>query len=631
MCWSLKIAEPSMDSRLLEYYNRELQFMRETGAEFAHAYPRVAARLGLDGLDCADPYVERLLEGFALLAARVQLKLDARHPDFTQQLLELVYPGFLAPVPSAAIAEFVPDMEEGSLKEGVRIGRGSSLKTPLGKGERTACEFRTAQSVTLWPIAVVEARYLSGAGALSTQGLHADARTKAAIRLRLKAAAGVTFAALPIDSLDFYLKATPGVASRLHEQILANCTGLCVRGLPASGPGTNLAAASIVEVGFDDSAALLPIARAGFAGFRLLQEYFLLPERFQFFGVQGLRPALRKCVTEEIELLIFLDRVQPVLENAIDATQFRLSCTPVLNLFPKSCDRLELDGHDVEHHVLPDRNRPQDFEVYSFETVTGIMRTGEGNFPIAPFYTATHRSAASEQRAYYTVQRRSRLVSTRQARTGERTSYLGTECFMSVVDSAGRFERGEARQADVQAWCTNRDLPIRTTFGKGRTDFVLESGAPVAAVRCITGPTLPRPAPAYGETAWRLVSHLSLNYLSLESQGIELLRDFLALYADQNDSVAARQIEGVRSVSFEPVVRRMPVPGPISHARGLRINLTLEDSAFEGTGLLTLGAALERFFRRYVSLNSFTQLRLLSASRGEIKQWPVRIGTRQVL
>jgi type VI secretion system protein ImpG len=241
------------------------------------------------------------------------------------------------------------------------------------------------------------------------------------------------------------------------------------------------------------------------------------------------------------------------------------------------------------------------------------------------------KPAANEQRAYYTIQRRPRLLSTRQTRTGERTSYLGTECFMSVVDSAGRFERGEARQADVQAWCTNRDLPIRTSFGKGRTDFVLESGAPVAAIRCITGATLPHAAPAYGETAWRLVSHLSLNYLSLESQGIELLRDFITLYADQNDSVAARQIEGVRSVSFEPVVRRMPVPGPISHGRGLRINLTLDDAAFEGTGLLTIGAALERFFGRYVSLNSFTQLRLLSASRGEIKQWPVRIGTRQVL
>jgi type VI secretion system protein ImpG len=620
-----------MDPRLLDYYNRELQFMRETGAEFARAYPRVAARLGLDGLDCADPYVERLLEGFALLAARVQLKLDARHPEFTQQLLELVYPGFLAPVPSAAIVELQPDMEEGSLKEGVHIERGSVLKTPLGKGDRTACEFRTAQSVTLWPLIISEARYLSGAGAIGAQGVSASLSTKAALRLRLKVAGGAKLAALPIDSLDFYLKATPAIASRLHEQILANCTGLCVRPLPSSGAGFSLPSDRVVEVGFEDAEALLPPTRTGFGGFRLLQEYFVLPERFQFFGLRGLQDAFRLCSSDEVEIFIFFDRAQATLENALDSAQFRLNCTPALNLFPKRCDRLEIDSYDVEYHVLPDRNRPQDFEIYGIESVTGIMSGGQESFPIGPFYSVTHRSAASEQRSYFTIQRRPRLVSTRQARTGERTSYLGTECFMSVVDSAGRFQRGEARQADVRAWCTNRDLPIHTAFGKGRTDFLLDSGAPVSAVRCISGPTLPRGAPALGETAWRLVSHLSLNYLSIESEGIGLLRDFLALYADQNDSVAARQIEGVRAVSFDPVVRRMPVPGPVSHGRGLRIDLTLEDPAFEGAGLLPLASVLERFFRRYVSLNSFTQLRLLSASRGEIKQWPVQIGTRKIL
>jgi type VI secretion system protein ImpG len=620
-----------MDPRLLEYYNRELQFMRETGAEFARSYPRVAARLGLDELECADPYVERLLEGFAFLAARVQLKLDARHPQFTQQLMELVYPGFLAPVPAAAVVEIMPDLEESSLKEGVLIPRGSSLKTPLGKGERTSCEFRTSQDVTLWPLTVTDAKYLSGTGAVSGQGLAVDSRTRAAIRLRLASAGGIPISALAIDALSFYVKATPGVASRIYEQLHANCTGVRIRAFPAQHAEMALPASCVVEVGFDDAAAMLPVPRAGFGGFRLLQEYFILPERFMFIGLAGLAGALRSCAKGEVEITLLLDRVQPALENALDAAQFRLNCTPAINLFPKTCGRVELHGRDVEYHVLPDRNRPQDFEVYGIEKVTGITRDGGGNFPIAPFYAAAHRSAANEERAYYTIQRRPRLASMRQARTGERTSYLGSECFVSVADSAQRFERGEAPQADVEALCTNRDLPIHASFGKGRTDFVLESGAPVASIRCITGPTTPRPAPTWGESSWRLVSHLSLNYLSIESQGIELLRDFLALYANQNDSVAARQIEGVKAVGVEPVIRRMPVPGPISHGRGLGITLTLDDAAFEGTGLLPLSAALERFFGRYVSLNSFTQLRLLSTTRGEIKQWPVRIGSRHIL
>src|SRR5215472_7981738 len=471
-----------MDPRLLEYYNRELQFMRETGAEFAREYPRVASRLGLDGLECADPYVERLLEGFAFLAARVQLKLDARHPQFTQHLLELVYPGLQGPIPAAAIVEFVPDLEEGSLKEGVRIERGTSLKTPLGKGERTSCEFRTAQQVTLWPLTVAEAKYVSGAGALGAQGTRIDARAKAAVRLRLACAPGVTLAMLPLTSLDFYIKATPGLAARIYEQLHANCVGVQLRPSPATGGEFNLPADSIRELGFDDDAALLPPTRAGFNGFRLLREYFMLPERFLFFRVDGLRDAVRACRTGEAELTILLDRIKPALENALDASQFRLNCTPVVNLFPKICGRLELHGRDVEYHVLPDRNRPQDFEVYSIEKVTGIAQGGGENFAIEPFYAAAHRAAAQPERAYYTAQRRPRLASTRQTRTGERTSYLGSECFVSVVDTAQRVERGEAPQADVEALCTNRDLPIFASFGKGRTDFLLESGAPVMTI-----------------------------------------------------------------------------------------------------------------------------------------------------
>jgi type VI secretion system protein ImpG len=612
-----------MEPRLLDYYNRELQFMRESGAEFARRYPRVAARLGLDGLECADPYVERLLEGFAFLAARVQLKLDARQPQFTQHLLDMVYPGALAPLPAAAVVEILPDLQEDSLKSGMRIPRGSALRTPLGKGERTSCEFRTAQEVTLWPLTVSEAKYLSGAGALGS---------KAAIRLRLTGAGGLPLRTLPLDRLDFYLNATPGIAARLYEQIHANCVGVRVRPLPAaSAAEVALPADAILEVGFDDSEALLPVTRTGFGGFRLLQEYFLLPERLLFFGVKGLAAALGQCAGSEVELTLLLDRVQPVLENAIDAAQFRLNCTPAVNLFPMSCGRIELTGADVEYHVVPDRNRPQDFEVFGLEKVTGLARGGGESFPIEPFYSVAHRSAANAERAYYTVQRRPRLAGARQARTGERTSYLGTECYLSVTDTARRIERGEAPQAQVEALCTNRDLPIQASFGKGRTDFLLESGAPVAAIRCIAGPSPPRAAPAWGEGAWRLISHLSLNYLSLETEGTALLRDFLALYADPNDAVASRQIEGLSAVGFEPVVRRMPRPGPISHGRGLAVTLTLEDGAFEGTGILPLAAVLERFFGRYVSLNSFTQLRLDSVSRGRIKEWPVRLGRRHIL
>jgi type VI secretion system protein ImpG len=623
-----------MDPRLLDYYNAELRFLRESGVEFAQAYPRIAARLGMDSLEVADPYVERLIEAFAFLAARVQLKLDARHPQFTEHLLGVVYPGFLNPVPACGIAEFLPDLKDGSLQAGVTIPRGSVLRTPLGKGERTASVFTSAHPVTLWPLAVAEAKYLSGSGSLTGAGIAVGGQVRAAIRLRLKAAPGVKIQQLPLERLRLFIKATPDVAARLYEQIAANALGFHVRA-PGGGALQSRPADAVRAAGFEEEEALLPAPRRGFDGYRLLQEYFAFPERFLFFDIEQLRGAFADCRGEEAELYLTLDRVQPALENALDHRQFRLNCTPIVNLFRHSPDRVHVDATATEHHLVPDRNRPMDFEVYDIERVTGVNAAGQVLEQIHPIYLSSHQSGVERARPYYSVQRRPRLLSTRQQQSGTRTNYVGTEVFISVSDARGRPVDAEIAQLDVQALCTNRDLPIRVAFGKGRTDFQLEGTAPLEGIRCIAGPSTPRSSPAFGDAAWNIISHLSLNYLSLvdadAGEGARLLRELLALYADPKDPAAARQIEGVMQVGCAPVVRRIPIPGPMSFARGLEVTLLLDDDAFEGAGVLTLAAVLERFFARYVSLNSFAQTRVRSAARGELKRWPVRTGARPLL
>jgi type VI secretion system protein ImpG len=626
-----------VDPRLLECYDRELQFVREMSVEFARTYPRIATRLGIDRNDpvaCEDPYVERLIEAFAFLAARVQLKIQARHPEFTQHLLEMIYPHFLCPVPSFAIADFQPDMKDAALANGILIPRGSTLRTPLSKGEKTACEFRTAHDVRLWPLQIVDARYLSGGGALSTQGIAVDPRLRAAIRLRLKCAPGVKLAALPLDTLDLFIKAVPAVGYRLYEQIAANCIGYYVRPNQTGSRAQFRPAVSVQTVGLDDEHALLPVTRQGFSGYRLLQEYFAFPDRLMYFAVRDLAGTLRDCEGDEFDLYLALDRAESKLENALDASQFRLHSTPIVNLFPKEFDRIHVAPYDTEQHVIPDRNRPMDFEVFSLDRVSGIGRGGERLLEILPFYAANHRNSTELDRAYYSIQRRKRLYSEAQSQSGARSSYIGTECFISLVDSRQRTHSGELRQIDLHGLCTNRDLPILLAKGKGRTDLMLEGAAPLEAIRFISGPSEPRFASGFEDTAWRLISHLSLNHLSLSDtnpqMGAELLREMLSLYAPK-DAALHHQIEGVRSIAFRSVVRRIPLRGPISYGRGLEIDLTLDDQAFEGVGILPLAAVVERFLARYVTLNSFTQLKLLSQTRGEVKKWPVRLGSRQII
>jgi type VI secretion system protein ImpG len=623
-----------MDSRLVDYYERELQFTREMGREFARAYPRTAARLGMEDLDCADPYVERLLEGFAFLAARVQLKLDARHPEFTQHLLELIYPSYLCPVPACAVVELAPDLQGGASPDPYVVKRGTSLRTPLEKGGVTACEFRTAHDVTLWPLIVSEARYIAGAGVLSAQGLSGGGNARAAIQLRLKAAPGVSLKALPVESLTFFLNATPGIAARLYEQIMADCQGFLARPALHSSAAHARGAECVCVMGLDDTQALMPVTRRGFQGYRLLQEYYALPERLLFFTLRELQDIFASCEGEELDIFLLLNQVQPSLENAVAAEHFRLGCTPAINLFPMEMDRIQVGSTDTELHIVPDRNRPMDFEIHSIERMRAIGEGGEVVADVRPFYAADHSSGADPE-VYYTLQRRPRLISARERQVGTRAHYVGSECFVSIVDSAQRQFSGAFAQLDVRAWCTNRDLPVLLAMGRGATDFHIDGGAPVESVRCLRGPTYPRQSPAFGDTAWKLISHLSLNYLSLVERnpesGAEMLRDFLALYADPNDSAMRRQIEGVRGVSYRPVVRRLPDQGPLCYGRGLELSLVLDDAAFEGTGILPLAMVLETFFARYVSLNSFTQTQLHSTVRGPLKTWPIRLGRRELI
>jgi type VI secretion system protein ImpG len=390
----------------------------------------------------------------------------------------------------------------------------------------------------------------------------------------------------------------------------------------------------IQRIGFEDEQALLPCMPPSFQGYRLLHEYFSFPQRYLFVELGGLGPAARRCAGNELELLILLNRADSALENVVAADNFALFCAPAINLFPKRADRIHLSDQVAEHHVLPDRTRPMDFEVYQITGVTGIGAEGEEQ-EFLPFYASHDRISQRHQRSYYTVHRLPRLLSSQQRRHGPRSSYVGSELYLSLVDADEAPYRSNLRQLAVTTLCTNRDLPLHMPIGRGDTDFALVSGAPVRSVRCLAGPTRPRPSHAHGDTAWRLISHLALNYLSLADtdarQGAVALRELLALYGDQAEATIRKQIDGVGSVRAVPITRRAPIPGPIAFARGLEVTVTLDEAAFEGVGIFLMGAVLERFFAKYASINSLTETVVRSTERGEIIRWPARIGRRHTL
>jgi len=625
-----------MDPRLLRLYNLELQHLREMGAEFAEQFPKIAARLGMNGLEVADPYVERLLEGVAFMASRVQLKLEAEFPRFTQALLEIVYPHYLAPTPAMMVAQFQPDPKEPNLATGQRrIPRGSTMRGLLRGDEVTACEFRTARDVTLWPVEIVSATYFSFAPDLPLNQLPVAQRVKGGLRIRLKTTAGLKFAQTAIDSLCFHLTGHDEVANRLYELCLGAPVGAMVVSKGPSPWHQFLPASAVKEVGFADEDALLPVTLRSFQGYRLLQEYFAFPQRFRFFELTGLRPAMARADGQELEVVVLFGRGENGFESVVDRSNVALFCTPAVNLLSRRADRIQVTDGSHEFHVVPDRTRPIDFEVYEVTSVVGHGVGADSEQRFLPFYAAYSGEGDHEQSAYFTTRREPRLPSSTQKRRGPRSSYAGTEVFLSLVDPAQAPFRGDLRQLSVHVTCTNRDLVLQMPIGVGPSDVSLDVAAPVVGIKVIGGPSRPQAPLADGPVAWRAISHLSLNYLSLvnssEQDGAAALRDLLSLYAPGADASAAKQVEGLRSLVVKPVVRRLPTPGPLAFGRGLEIVVGVDEMFFEGGSAFLLASVLHHFFARYVTINSFTETVLRSQTRGDISRWVPHWGARPTL
>jgi len=625
-----------MDRRFLDLYNREIMHLRKMGAEFAREFPKIAGRLG--GLDeiqpCRDPFVERLLEGFAFLAARVQLKLDAEFPRFTRSLLETIYPHYLAPTPSVAIVQFWSDLDENALADGFLIPRGSSLHSRLGKTDQTRCEYRTAHDVTLWPIQVTQADYYTRE--LASLRVPTVPGVKAGIRIRIQSTAGLNFSELKLDSLNFHLMGIGEVPMQLYEQFFADA--VCVVVQPASGPAKGqkvIDASCIQRIGFGNNEKLLPYDARSFQGYRLLHEYFISPRRFMFVGLKDLGAAVRGCEENQLDIIILLKESNIQLEGVVGADNFGLFCSPAINLFKKRADRIHVSDKYSEFHIVPDRTRPLDFEVYNTSKVIGYGTQSDQMQEFLPFYLAKDLRG-SEKGAYYVINRVPRPQSEREKLRGRRSrSYSGSEVYISIVDAAAVPYSLDLKQLGVEVLCTNRDLPLHMPVGQGNFDFTMDKTAPYTSIRCLGTPTSPRPSRAEGEIAWRTINHLSLNYLSLTNTdngtGVSALRDILRLYSDANDLQISKQIDGIKSISCKPINRRIKTSGSIAFARGLEITVTFEEGLFVGSGVFLLGAVLEQFFAKYVSINSFTETVIKTVERGEIKRWPMRTGLRQIL
>jgi type VI secretion system protein ImpG len=624
----------TMDPRLLNFYNQELQHLREMGAEFAQQFPKIASRLSMDGLEVSDPYVERLLEGFAFLTARIQLKLDAEFPRFTRRLIEIVHPQFMAPVPAIVIAQLQPQVGDASLADGHIVRRGSMLRSNAARGSATECRFRTAHDVSLSPLEIVSAEYFSHASNLPLASMPEWRKFGGGVRLKLRTTGGVDFSKIRLDDLRLHVSGLDDVAYRLHELICGQTIGLFVlAGRAGNVIHEAMMAEAVQPIGFDDEHALLPVTHRGFEGYRLMQEYFAFPQRFLFFDLINVGAALRRLGGQEIEIVLLFARGDSTLQQSVDADSFALHCVPAINLFEQRCDRVHIGPQASDFHVVVDRARPMDFEIYDVLDVMGYGEGLDSERRFLPLYAA-FQPDGQRHPAYFSLQREPRLMSQVQQRDGPRTSYIGSEVFISIVDPDDAPYRADIKQLGIRALVSNRDLPLLIP-NAASNNFSLELDAPVSGVRIVRGPSRPLGVQLGANLTWRFINQLSMNHLSLidtdEQHGAAALRELLRLYAHEGDAAMQRQVDGLRSVRTLPVVRRLPMPGPIAFGRGVRIELEVDELGFQGASAFLLGSVLEHYFGRHVSMNGFTEVSVKSQTRGEILSGKPRCGSRPVL
>jgi type VI secretion system protein ImpG len=588
------VAEVS-HSDLLQYYKRELGYLRGQGADFAGRYPKVASKLAFHGTESIDPHTERLIESVAFLAARVHQDLDREFPQIASALLDNLCPSLIQPVPSMTVAQFSLDPKQGKVTAGFNIPQHAALYAAASSGEH--CRFRTAWPCVLWPVSVAKAVLDAGGTTL---------------RLTLECGPDTDFSELEMDRLRIHLHGDWMTTMPLYEFLVADVVSVSLT--PQGGVPRLLPLNSWREVGYAEGENVLPLPSNAQPAYGLMQEYFCFPRKFHFFDLCNLRAHATKC--KRFEVAITLEQPARGL-GGVTAEHFKLGCTPIVNLFPKTSEPIVVDHRNYEYLLVADRQRESTTEVHSIVSVTASDPNAERPV-LVPSFSALGHIRSDGQSCFWSSRREHSL----------RKDISGTDVFLSFVDQANTLKTPAKPVIFANLLCTNRRLAEQVPIG---ARMVTEGISKTALVHCLYEPTSQRNPPLGSDTLWRLVSLMTLNHQSLVdgSTGKDQLREMLTLFA--SDSTRDHeQIRGITGLRARSVTGRIGHEAWRGYCRGTEVALEFDAEAFVGGSQLLLSAVLARFFAMYTSVNSFVQLRV---HRGDEvwKQWEPMSGRQLVL
>jgi type VI secretion system protein ImpG len=611
-----------MLEELLPYYERELGYLRELSGEFAARFPKIARRLQIDGEQCEDPHVERLIEAFAFLTARIHRKLDDEYPEITEAFIQVLYPHYTRPIPAATILQLATDPEKPEIAGRYTIPRHQTVLAPETQGVK--CRFRTCFETELWPLTLTQA------GLELTQNseyLRTLTSAEAIITLDLTTQGNLNFAALKLDKLRFFLDGNAPLMHLLFELIFSKLVGIRVsNGTDDPAHVAMLPKSAIHPVGFDPSESLLDFDTRSFVGYRLLSEYFAFPDKFMFFELTGLDVSQLQHAGNKLRIQLLVSQYSESERHArlvqtLSAANFKLGCVPAVNLFQQPGEPIRITHQQSTYPVEVDGRKPSAYEVYAIDSVVRVEKTTalENHQEVPPFYSINHFSGERRQPFYWYATREQSV----------RKQDKGTDVEIALVDLDFKPIRPEAEVLSLELTCTNRDLPDAIPFGgTSRADgFTIPNHAVVKHTIPLRKPTPSLRLSSKRGLQWRLISHLSLNQLSMVAHGKEALQEVLGLYNYTDSLAMVKQIQGIVSIATRPITARLPGREFASFARGVEIAMTFDESYYVGSNLYLFACILERFFAHFCAPNSFVKFRMFTKQQeGEVAQWPPRAG-----
>lgn len=613
-----------MNNELLKYYNRELTYIRRMGAEFAEKYPKIAGRLRLSEENVEDPHVSRLIEGFALLTAQIRQKLDDSFPELTDALLGQLYPDYQAPIPSMSLLKLTSQNLSDST---IKLKRGSEFET-RAPGLK-ACTFQSCYDAQIMPLDTIAAEFKNAPFHAPKPPVQQNA--KALLKLTIGCQfENTAMQELGLSSLRFYLNGQRHHVYKLYELLLSK---LLAVGIAASGQPETLrfiSTSKLKAVGFDDEHQVVPYSQRSFTGYRLLIEQFLFPEKFLFVELEQLDPKW-PGINDKVDLYFYLSETAEELERHITADSMLLGCMPVINLFSQNLEPINVKASEYEYRLVPRYLDADVSEVIQIEQVQAFDISGKA-VKLNPFYTQGHPDYMQQDDMFWHSRRE-------LAQWSGGYAEVGTEVYLSVVDrkfngvNAG--DDASAKRCNVlqvQALCSNRNLPGYLPFGGGQPQFLsMRYRDVIKDIRCLMAPT-PPVRPALNEASrWQLVSHLSLNHFT-GPQALKRLQETLQLYDFRCTPESKTLIDGISGLTIKSGTARVSQHGRLAVCSGSDILLEFNQSAYAGSNIFFFASILDVFFAQFAAVNSYTRLAVKLREQEQIyHRWPARCGAKVLL